>query len=312
MRQDPPEQDARTAPGGGPRAARSGVAAAYAALAFLALVWGYSWVATKVATHYASPLAVAWGRTALGALALLTVLRLTGRTLRPTPLAPTLVLGLLQTTGFTILQTLAVSAGGAGKAAVLAYTMPLWLALLAWPFLGERIGRLRWAALALAASGLALIATPLQVRSLAATALPVAAGLVWAASAVWAIRMCRPGRSDLLSLTAWQMAWGAAAMAPFALLLPIEVRWTAPFVAAMGFLVLLATALGWALWLFILSRLPATAAGVGSLATPVVGVTIAALQLHELPSARELGGMLCIVVALGANALASSVRGARA
>lgn len=38
----------------------------------------------------------------------------------------------------------------------------------------------------------------------------------------------------------------------------------------------------------------------------------AALQLHELPSARDLGGMLCIVTALGASALASSVRGPRA
>lgn len=294
------------------RSGGHGVAAAYAALAFLALVWGYSWVATKVATRDASPLAVAWGRATLGALALLAVLRLTGRTLRPTPLLPTLVLGLLQTTGFSLLQTLAVSAGGAGKAAVLAYTMPLWLALLAWPFLGERIGRLRWAALGLAAAGLALIATPLQARSLAGTALPVTAGLVWAASAVWAVRMCGPGRSDLLSLTAWQMAWGALAITPFALVLPIAVRWTAPFVAAMAFLVLLATALGWALWLFILSRLPATAAGIGSLATPVVGVVIAALQLHELPTAREIGGMLCIAAALGANAVASYVRGPRA
>ncbi len=62
MRQDPSEKTAPAAHGGGPRAARSGAAAAYAALAFLALVWGYSWVATKVATRDASPLAVAWGR----------------------------------------------------------------------------------------------------------------------------------------------------------------------------------------------------------------------------------------------------------
>ncbi len=112
---------------------------AYAALAVLALVWGYTWVVIKVATHDASALVVAAARPALGAVCLFAVLLLMRRSLRPTPLRDTLVLGLLQTTGFTLLQTLAVSLAGAGKVAVLAYTMPFWVALLAWPFLGERI-----------------------------------------------------------------------------------------------------------------------------------------------------------------------------
>jgi drug/metabolite transporter (DMT)-like permease len=98
---------------------------------------------------------------------------------------------------------------------------------------------------------------------------------------------------DLLSLTTWQMVWGSVALAPFALVLPVHVRWTPSFVAAVAFLVVFAAAVGWALWLFILSRLSASVAGIASLATPVVGVTIAALQLHEVPSA-----MGCIVAAL--------------
>ncbi|HVP68364.1 MAG TPA: DMT family transporter [Anaeromyxobacteraceae bacterium] len=293
-----------------PGARRAG-AAAYSALAALALVWGYSWVAVKVATRDASPLVVAALRTGLGALALFAWMGLRRLPSRRPPVVATAVYGLLQTAAFTLLQTLAVSMGGAGRAAVLAYTMPFWLALLAWPFLGERIRGWRWLALALAAVGLALIVTPLSSRSAPASALAVAAGLVWAASAVLAVRLRAAGASDVLSLSAWQMAFGAAALGALALLLPGHVRLTASFLAAIAFLSLLATALGWALWLFILSRLPATVAGVASLATPALGVALSAIQLGEIPSARELSGVTLVVGALVLNWWASAPPGSR-
>jgi len=290
-------------PSAGPAAEgdRGSRASAYAALAVLALFWGYSWVAVKVATRDASPIAVAALRTGLGALALFALLAATRRSLRPPPLAATAGYGLLQTAAFTLLQTLAVAEGGAGRAAVLVYTMPFWLALLAWPLLGERISGWRWLALGLAAVGLALVVTPLSPRSNLANALAVAAGLVWAASAVVAIRLRASGIRDVLSLSAWQMAFGAAALVAVALVVPGHVRPTASFVAAIAFLSIFATALGWALWLFVLSRLPATVAGVASLATPVVGAALAAVQLREIPSRKELWGISLVVCALFVN-----------
>ncbi len=287
---------------GAPRAR----AEAYLALSFLALIWGYSWVAVKVATRDASPIAVAALRSGLGAVALLAFLALTRRSLRPTPFAPTAVYGLLQTTGFTLLQSVAVALAGAGRVAILAYTMPFWLAILAWPFLGERIAGARWVALALAAAGLALVVSPIEAGSALPNGLAVGAGLVWAASAVWAVRMRVAGGHDLLSLTTWQMVWGSVALAAAALAMPVHVRVTAPLVASIAFLAVISNAVGWALWLFILSRLPAAAAGVASLATPVVGVALAALQLGEVPSRAELAGMACIVTALVVNARAPS------
>ncbi|HEY6101299.1 MAG TPA: DMT family transporter [Anaeromyxobacter sp.] len=286
----------------GSPSARRKRAEAYLALAFLALFWGYSWVAVKIATRDASPFAVAALRAGLGAVALFAFLAATRRPLRPTPFVPTLVYGLLQTAGFTLAQTAAVSVSGAGKVAVLAYTMPFWLALLAWPLLGERLAGPRWVALALAGAGLGLVVTPLDRASMTGNVLGVSAGLVWAVSAVWVVRLRKAGAYDILSLTAWQMVWGAAALAAVALAAPWHVRWTAPFVASIAFLAVVATALGWALWLFVLARLPASVAGVASLATPVVGVLAAAVQLHETPTPRELMGIACIVVALVVNA----------
>ncbi len=290
---------------------RRGGAQAYAALVVLTLLWGYSWVAMKVATRDASPFVVATLRSALGAAALLVFVAASRRSVRPPPFVPTLVLGLLQTALYTLVSTSAVSLGGAGRTAVLVYTMPFWLALLAWPLLGERIGSARWAALGLGGIGLACMVGPLRAGSATANLVAVAAGMIWASSAVWAIRLQRTGRFELLSLTAWQMAWGSLAMTPVALLWQGEVRWTGPFLVSLAFLGIASSALGWALWLFILSRVPAGVAGLASLGAPVVGVASASLQLHEIPNGRELAGIACILTALVVNGRARDVTTAR-
>jgi drug/metabolite transporter (DMT)-like permease len=284
---------------------------AYAALAVLALVWGYTWVVIKVATHDASPLVVTAVRPALGAVCLFAALTVMRRSLRPTPLRDTIVLGLLQTTGFTLLQTLAVSLAGAGKVAVLAYTMPFWVALLAWPFLGERIDRGRWIALALAALGLGFVLAPLNAHAVLADLLGVASGIVWAASAVWAKRLRARHDVELLSLTAWQMLWGAIPLVVMMLAVPEQVRWTTSFVLSMAYMTVASQALAWVLWLFILSRLPAGVAGIASLATPVLGVAFAALQLHEIPTGTELVGIGLIVAALVVNSRPPAQRSVR-
>ena len=283
----------------------------YAALVVLALVWGYTWVAIKVATQDASPLFVAAGRMAIAAAILFGALAVTGRSLRPTPLLPTIVLGLLQTTGWTLLQTLAVSQAGAGKSSVLGYTMPFWTALLAWPVLGERIAGFRWVALALAAIGLGFVVAPLDPHSFRADALAVAAGVSWGASAVYVTRLRARHDVELLSLTAWQLLYGTIPLAALVLLFPAPVHVTGSFLAAMAFISIGGAALGWFLWMFILSRLPAGVAGIASLATPVIGVLSAAIQLHEIPSATELTGMVLIVVALIVNAISPPPPAAR-
>jgi drug/metabolite transporter (DMT)-like permease len=282
---------------------RPGRAGVYVALTVLALVWGYTWVAIKIATQDASPYVVAGARMAIATLILFALLAVMRRSLKPTPFVPTLVLGLLQTTGWTLLQTIAVSQAGAGKSAVLGYTMPFWTALLAWPFLGERIVGLRWLALTLAAFGLAFVVAPLDARSFIADGLAVAAGISWGASAVWAKRLRARYDVDLLQLTAWQFVWGTIPLVVVMLVIGGPIHWTQSFVAALAFMSIGGAALGWILWMFILSRLPAGVAGIASLATPVVGVLAAAIQLHEIPSRTELVGMVLIVIALVVNAV---------
>ncbi|HYZ17120.1 MAG TPA: EamA family transporter [Candidatus Acidoferrum sp.] len=290
---------------------RQGQGEAYGALAALALIWGYTWVMMKVAAENASPFLVAVGRPLLGAIVLFAVLALRGN-LRPPPFVPTLILGLLQTTAFSILAALAVTAGGAGKVVVLAYTMPFWIVLFAWPLLGEKIAGARWIALVLAAVGLGFVVSPLDRQTVLADALAVMTGMVWALSAVWTKMLRARGDVELLSLTTWQMIWGTVPLIVVALIVPEHIRLAPETFVAFGFIGLISQSLGWLLWAFILSRLPAGVAGIASLATPVVGVSAAALQLHEIPSHAELTGMALIVVALVVNAAPPSFAKGRA
>ena len=74
--------------------------------------------------------------------------------------------------------------------------------------------------------------------------------------------------------------------------------WSATFIWALAYNVVLGNAVAWLLWLFALRRLSAGAAGLGTLATPLIGVAAAWLQLGERPTAGEAAGMALIIAAL--------------
>ena len=148
------------------------------ALVLLTLVWSYNWVVMKQVLAYSGPLHfVAW-RAALATLVLFAILLLRRESLRPPPLLPTIAIGVLQIGLFAVLIQWALVEGGAGRTALLTYTMPFWLVLLARFALGERMGRLQWACIALAAVGLVLVISPWQkLGSLSSTLMAGGAGL---------------------------------------------------------------------------------------------------------------------------------------
>jgi drug/metabolite transporter (DMT)-like permease len=298
------------------------------ALAVLSAVWGYGWTTQKIALEYSGPFEFAAQRTFWGAVGLMVVLlwrrkRQAGlqtatdasRVARPARSNPraawakalpgVLALGLLQTTAFIALSTWAVESGGAGKTAVLVYTMPFWVLLFAWPVLGERIRGAQWLAVGFALSGLLLILEPWSLQSeIKPKLLAVLAGLAWALSAIVAKLLRARVDIDLLSLTTWQMWIGAVPLIAIAVVVqepPID--WTATFIAALVFNAFVANALAWLLWLYILDTLPAGAAGMGTLAVPVLSVLAAWLQLGERPSGTEAVGMVLIGIALSVISL---------
>lgn len=289
--------------------ARYGDIGAILAFALLTLIWGYNWVVMKIALEYSSALDFAVLRSIGGAVCLILICLAVRQPLMPTAPGRVLLLGLLQTTGFTGLVTLGLETEGAGKTAILAFTMPFWVLIFAALALGERVRDWQWLAVALALTGLVLLIGPWDASlRTPGSLLAVAAGACWGGSVIVAKKIPMQSRWELIPITAWQMALGAI---PLMLLLPLierpPVEWSGVFLAALFFNILPANALAWLFWLYIVSRLPAGVTGLSALVIPVIGMSAAWLQLGERPSSLEGTGMALILLALGVL----SIRGLR-
>ncbi len=272
------------------------------AVPLLALLWGLNWPAVKTILAEVAPWTLRSMGMGLGALLLMLVARITGRSLRvPRDQWPRLVVaGLLSVAGFNVLVAFAQLAGTTSRAAIVTFTMPIWAIVLARLVLGERLDGRRAGALAIGIAGLGLLTVP----ALATNGLPrgilfsLGAGLSWAAGTVFTKRF--PIRAGLLGVVAWQLLVGALAAGAGMLLfegLP-HPRLLSPRASfALGYHVLLATALAYFLWFEIVARVPAGVAALGTLLVPVVGVSSAMALLGERPSATDLGGFALITAA---------------
>ncbi len=271
----------------------------------LGLIWGYNWVVIKVATGDASPFVLVASRQVLGAAALFAICAIARKPLRSPPFGWTVVIGLLQVAVMTLLQTLALASGGAGKVTVLVYTFPIWIVLLSAIFLREPLTAQRATVAAIAAVGLGFVLYPLDVtHAPVSIVFALGSALSWAIGAVLTKKFRARHDVDLLAFTAWQMAYGAVPLVIVALLVPgAYLHPTPTFFAAFAYIVLLGTALAFWLWFFIMERFSATSAGVASLLAPVVSVLAAWAQLHERPSPAEAVGIVLILVALAVNSV---------
>jgi drug/metabolite transporter (DMT)-like permease len=270
------------------------------AIAALSFIWGYNWVVMKECLLYADAFDFAALRTSIGAVSLFALLLWKRRPLRPKAFWMTVLLGFVSTTACIGLVTLALATGGVGKTAILVYIMPFWVLLLAWPILAEHIRGSQWVPVILAFSGLMIILEPWNLQStFISKFFAVLAGLAWALSAIMTKIMTRKNSFDLISLTAWQMLLGALPLIVIALIASDRpVQWTPYFTIGLLYSSVVSQALALLLWFFILSKLPAGVASMGTLATPVIGTIAAAIELGERPSITEAWGMLLILAAL--------------
>ncbi len=282
------------------------------ALVILGPVWGYGWVATKISLEYSDALTFAALRVPFSAALLFLAMIVLRKPLRPPPLGWTMLIGLLQTTPSVGLVITALHDAGAGKVSVITYTMPFWLLLLAWVFLGERLRGVQWLAVALAFSGLVLVVRPWELAGAASGILTLLGGLSWAAAALCVKLMQRAHTVDVLSLTTWQMVFGSVPLVIAALLTYSGgPEWTFTFWWGLAYTVVLANAVAWFLWLYALYALHAGMAGLGTLSIPIVGVFAAWIQLGEVPTLVEGIGMALIIGALGVVAAYGLIAGRR-
>src|SRR5215216_3731924 len=133
-----------------------------AGLMFLAITsvgWGFNWPVTKYLLSELPPLTLRGTTGMIGALLLAVLALASSQSLKvERHLWPRLLLAAtLNVTGWMVLMGLALLWLPASETALIAYTMPVWASLIAWPVLGERPTWLRSVSLLMAFAGLAAI-----------------------------------------------------------------------------------------------------------------------------------------------------------
>ena len=209
------------------------------------------------------------------------------------------VAGFFNVAAFNILNIEAIARGNASRAVVIAYSMPIWAALMAW-FIGERFDRVRVAALILCAVGLTTLIWPLAQHGLPASALlSLGCALVWAVGTVymkWVDIDAEP-----MTVAVWQLLCGwvliAAGMLIFEGPPPNVLNLQGVTIGALLYNSAIGFGLAYSLWFAIVGRLPAITASLGSLLVPVVGIAASATVLGERPTLTDYIGFALIFAA---------------
>ena len=178
--------------------------------------------------------------------------------------------------------------------------MPFWILIFAWPVLSEKIRGLNWIPVVTAFAGMVLLLEPWSLKStLFSEILAVIAGMFWALGAIIIKVMQKRPDFDLVSVTAWQFVYGSIPLVIAALFVPQpSVQWTPYLIMALLYNTVLVCAFAFLLWTFIMKRLPAGVAGMGTLAVPVIGITASLIELGERPDPWETLGMMLILAAI--------------
>jgi drug/metabolite transporter (DMT)-like permease len=274
---------------------------AFLALMLLCLIWGYNWVVMKNALHFAGPYDFAALRTILGALCLFIVMLILKKPFSIKEIPSLIALGLLQTAGFTGLLVWALVEGGAGKTAVLTYTMPFWTMLLAWPLLGEKLRGWQWPAALFSLMGILFILDPLHLGTdVFSMILAIVSGISWALAVILAKKLqARSPNLDLISLTAWQMFFGSIPIVVLAFMThTTSIEWNSYFIGALIYNAVFGNAIAWLLWLYALRHLSAGIATMTTTVCPVIAVIASSIELHELIKPFEFLGMSLIGISL--------------
>lgn len=274
------------------------------ALVLLYGIWGLNWIIMKEAVLYFPAVPFVAYRFTLGAVILLAVSAWLRLPLPPRKYWPWIIVtGILQTALNNVLVQVGMQSLTAGLVAVLNYSMPIWVSVMAHFFLQERLTVRKGAGIAVSTAGLFVLMNVGSVGHIGAVLAVIGAAVSWAAASIimklQARVIIRSGEKEecsLIQYTTWQMTAGALSLLLYMGLTGSgPIHWTP---AAVGYLLyngVLASAFAFFLWNYILSHMEAGKASMTILAVPIVGVISGVLILGEPMHLSTAAGMVMIL-----------------
>ena len=271
--------------------------AGFLLLAVTVLGWGLNWPAVKLLLLEWPPLFSRGVAGVAAAVLLAAIAASRGESLRVSPryfprLAFAAFTNVFAWMGF---GTVAMKYLPISEAALLAYTMPIWTMLFAWPILGERPTSRSVIALVLAFAGLAVLFSgqnfSFDQAKIIGVALALGAAVLFAFGSVTA---GTPIPLKPIALVAWLVGLGCLPMIVLGLVIehPDIAALSPRGWALMVYMTLGPMAIAYLTWFAALRRLQPAAATTGSLGVPIVGVCAGALFLGDPFGLREIAALV--------------------
>lgn len=267
---------------------------------FLCLIWGFNFVVMKSANGAFPPVLFAAFRFFVGAVVLFGVVYFKKISMPSKENLKWYVLcGLLQTTYFNLAIQVSLNYISAGLVSVLTYSMPLFFCILAHFFVpGEQLTVRKMIGIIIGIMGLffALNITHLD-GELWALILALSSAIAWAVSNL--IIKQKLQNCDKVQFTAWQMAIGAGALFLYSFCFENgQSHWSIMSIGYILFSGIIASALAFVLWSYILTKIQASKASISLLLVPVVGIISSYLFLNESLKVSTLTGVLFVLLGI--------------
>jgi O-acetylserine/cysteine efflux transporter len=268
------------------------------ALCLIYLIWGMNWVVMKTANTFFPPITFVAYRFLFGALVLLSVWRWLHLPLPKKKYWPWIFLtGILQMGLNNIAAQTSMLTLGAGMVSVLNYSMPVFAAVMAHFLLGERLTWRKGAGIVLAIAGMAVLMDVHAGGDVTAICIGLLSAVFWGLASIFV----KLKLSDVnpISLTTWQMVCASLSLLAYTAIVPQgQVVWNTESVLCLIYNGVLASALAFFLWSWILQHIEVSKASVAVLAVPVVGVVGGILCLGEPMTLHIFFGMLMIMAGI--------------
>ena len=207
-------------------------------------------------------------------------------------------LGLVGIGAFYLLYFFTVRESAVGTASILLYSSPAFVTLLAWAFLGERLGATRVVALGLTFAGIGLVVGGYDPGTLEVAPFVLVTGLLSGLTYGLYSIFGKPvaGRLDPATILSYALGFGAVLLVTAALpTLGTLAGLPAWSYALLFMLAVVHTALAFALYTFGLRRLEAGRAAIVATVEPVVAGALGVLLLGEdLTVPKVLGAILVL------------------
>jgi drug/metabolite transporter (DMT)-like permease len=255
----------------------------------------------KIGLRSIAPLWFRAGRLFIAMVAMSILLLFLGRFKRPHKQDIPIVIGVgvMQFAAFVTLINLGLMEVNAGRAALLAYTTPLWVTPAAHFILKEKISRIKLVGVAVGLFGLLILFNPFgfdwgDASVVKGNALLLVGALIWALSIVHVRK--HQWKGSVLELAPWQIMVALLIVVPFAWFSETRpTSWSGELVIILLYNGVMATALAQWASMRVTQMLPAVTVSLGFLMVPLMGIFASTLWLNE-PFTLTLGVGAALIV----------------